>query len=136
MISILVAAIDIGAERTVVLDGKTIGPALLQGWNVLWHNLVDYIAVTLIFLVLGIAVGLAFALLLTPLLFADVFISLGHGTVELNAFTFTTSALGPLLLVAAMLALVFGMLVTVFTSSVWTIAYREWQTKDKTWAIA
>lgn len=136
LISILVAAIDIGAERAVVLDGKTIGPALLQGWNVLRHNWVDYIAVTLIFLVLGIAVGLAFALLLTPLLFADVLISLGHGTVELNAFTFTTSALGPLLLVAAMLALVFGMLVTVFTSSVWTIAYREWQTKDKTWAIA
>ncbi len=136
VISLLVAAIDIGAERAVVLDGKPIGLALLQGVNVLLHNLLDYIAIALSYLVLGVAVGLTFAVVLAPIFFADAFTSLSRGIDELNAFTFTTSALGPLAIVFFVLALIFGTLVTVFTSSVWTIAYHEWESKDRTWALA
>ena len=55
---------------------------------------------------------------------------------KLNAFTFTTSALEPLVIVVLVLALIFGALVTVFTSSIWTVAYHEWESKDRTWAVA
>ncbi len=136
VISLLVAAIDIGAERAVVLDGKSIGPALLQGVNALWHNLLNYIVIALSFLVLGLAVGLAFALVLAPIFFIDAFTSLSRGIDSLNVFAFTTSVPEPLVIVFFALALIFGALVTVFTSSVWTIAYREWQSKDRSWAMA
>ncbi len=136
VISLLVAAIDIGAERAVVLDGKSIGLALLQGVKVLWHNLLDYLAIGFSFLVLGVVVGVTFALVLAPIFFAEAFTSLSRGIDELNAFTFTTSALEPLVIVLFVLALIFGTLVTVFTSSVWTIAYQEWKSKDRIWAVA
>ncbi len=42
-LSLLIAAIDIGAERAVVLEDSPIGPALLQGLKALWHNFLDYI---------------------------------------------------------------------------------------------
>ncbi len=135
-LSLLIAAIDIGAERAVVLDDKPIGQALIQGVNVLWHNLSEYIAIGLSFLALGVVVGLAFGLLLAPVFFVDTIILLSRGIDQSNAFTFTPNALGPLVFVGLVLAFIFGTLTSVFTSSVWTIAYGEWQSKHKIWAMA
>ncbi len=135
-LSLLIAAIDIGAERAVVLNDSPLGRALLQSVKALWHNLLDYIVIGLTFLVLGVIVGLTFVVLLAPIFFVDTLTALSHGIDELKAFTFTTSALGPLALVVLVLALVLGTLVTVFTASVWTIAYEDWQSKRNIWALA
>jgi hypothetical protein len=136
VISLLIAALDIGAERAVVLDGSPIGLALRQGWLMLWHHLPDYLAIGMVFLGLGVLVALTFALLLIPVFFLASLASLGHAIEEVNVFTFTTSALGPLTIVALLLGFGLSTLVTVFTASVWTIAYREWQDKGRLRATA
>ncbi|HTP10327.1 MAG TPA: hypothetical protein VMP08_18870 [Anaerolineae bacterium] len=135
-ISLLIAALDISAERAVVLEGSSVGAALRHSWQLLWHNLLDYLALGVIFLVAGVVVVLTFAVLLAPIFFVASLTSLSHGIDVVNAFTFTTQALGALTIVVFMLALVLSTLVTVFTASVWTIAYQEWQYKGRVRTLA
>jgi hypothetical protein len=48
------------------------------------------------------------------------------GDNDMSIFTRIMVFTGPTILVAVLLGLLFGTLANVFTSSVWTLAYREW----------
>ena len=80
---------------------------------------------------IAILVGIIFACILTPIL-CGMF-GLGAAS-SINAFrqgganilTGLFVLLGPTLLIVILLGLLLGTLANVFTSSVWTLAYREW----------
>jgi hypothetical protein len=86
-----------------------------------------------VLLLIGVAIvaGIVFACILTPILCGTI--GLGAAS-SINAFrqgngNFLTGLfviVGPTVLIAVLLGLLFGTLANVFMSSVWTLAYRYW----------
>ena len=125
------AAIGVSAERAVVIDEMPIWPSIVKGWKFLWGKFGDYFTIVLLLIGIAILVGIIFACILTPIL-CGVF-GLGAAS-SVNAFRQGGANIlaglfvlvGPALLIAVLLGLLLGTLANVFTSSVWTLAYREW----------
>jgi hypothetical protein len=128
LLSVLMMAIGVSAERAVVIDEQPIGASLVRGWKFLWGKFGDYFTIVLLMIGLGIVAGIVFACILTPILCGVM----GMGAVsafgdnDMNIFTRILVFTGPTILIAVLLGLLFGTLVNVFTSSVWTLAYRHW----------
>ncbi len=128
---LLMAAIGVSAERAVVIDEMPIWPSIVKGWKFLWGKFGDYFTIALLFIGIAIVVGIIFACVLVPILCGV----LGLGAASsINAFrqgganivTGLFVLLGPTLLVVILLGLLVAILANVFTSSVWTLAYRDW----------
>lgn len=129
VLGVLMIGIGVSAERAVVLEDLPIMPSLVQGWKLLWNKLGDYVVIVVLFIVVGIGAGIVFACILIPILCGALGANLGSFA-ELergNPFVIMTQIAGPTLIVSVLLGLLFGTLVTVFTSGVWTLAYRQWR---------
>ena len=128
VVGLLMMAIGVSAERAVVLDEAPIWPSIVKGWKFLWGKFGDYFTIALLFILVGLAAGLVFACFLIPILCGTM--GLGAASAfsnnNLNVFTRLMVFTGPLILIAVLLGLLFGTLANVFTSSVWTLAYRQW----------
>jgi hypothetical protein len=131
VVTALMMAIGISAERAVVLDELSIGPSLSKGWKFLWGKFGDYFTIVLLMIGIAILAGIVLACVLTPILCgilglgaASSFNTFREGGV--NILTGLFVLLGPTLIIAVLIGLLFGTLVNVFTSSVWTLAYRQW----------
>ena len=105
-----------------------IWPSIVKGWKFLWGKFGDYFTIVLLFIVVGIAAGLVFACVLMPILCGTMGLGAvsAFGDNNLSIFTRLMVFTGPTILIAVLLGLLFGTLVNVFTSSVWTLAYRQW----------
>ena len=68
VLSLLMMAIGVSAERAVVLDEAPIWPSIVKGWKFLWGKFGDYFTIVLLFILVGIAAGLVFACILIPIL--------------------------------------------------------------------
>ncbi len=129
LLGILMLGIGVSAERAVVLENLPIMPSLAQGWKMLWSKLGDYVVIVVLIIAVAIAAGLIFACILIPILCG----ALGAGitsavaTDRNNPLVMVTLIAGPTLLITILLGLLFGTLATVFTSGVWTLAYRQWR---------
>ncbi len=128
VVGLLTMAIGVSAERAVVLDELPIWPSIVKGWKLLWSKFGDYFTIVLLFIVLGIAVGLILACILAPIICGSIgFTALSAASArDNNALAAIMLVAGPTLIITVLLGLLFGTLVNVFTSSVWTLAYREW----------
>jgi len=128
VVGLLMMAIGVSAERAVVLDEAPIWPSIVKGWKFLWGKFGDYFTIALLFVLVGLAAGLVFACFLIPILCGTM--GLGAASAfsnnNLSVFTRLMVFTGPLILIAVLLGLLFGTLANVFTSSVWTLAYRHW----------
>jgi len=128
VVGLLMMAIGISAERAVVLDDMPIWPSIVKGWKFLWGKFGDYFTIVLLLIGVALLAGIIFACILTPILCG----TLGMGAIgsfgdnDMNIFTRILVFTGPTILVAVLLGLLFGTLANVFTSSVWTLAYRQW----------
>jgi len=128
VVGLLMMAIGVSAERAVVLDELPIWPSIVKGWKFLWGKFGDYFTIVLLLIGIGILAGIVFACILTPILCGVM----GMGAVsafgdnDMSIFTRILVFTGPTILIAVLLGLLFGTLANVFTSSVWTLAYREW----------
>jgi hypothetical protein len=128
LLSVLMMAIGVSAERAVVIDEQPIGASIVRGWKFLWGKFGDYFTIVLLMIGLGIVAGIVFACILTPILCGVM----GMGAVsafgdnDLNIFTRILVFTGPTILIAVLLGLLFGTLINVWASSVWTLAYRHW----------
>lgn len=128
LVGLLMTAIGVSAERAVVLEETTIGQSLAQGWKMLWSKLGDYVVIALILLGIGIVAGLVFACILLPIICGSIFLGVGQAlSAQRNPLVFVTTLVGPTAIIAVLLGLLFGILATVFVSSVWTLAYRRWR---------
>jgi len=114
-----------------VIDEMPIWPSIVKGWKFLWGKFGDYFTIVLLLIGIAILAGIILACVLTPILCGAV--GLGAAS-SVNAFqrdganilTGLFVFLGPTVLIAVLLGLLFSTLANVFTSSVWTLAYREW----------
>jgi hypothetical protein len=128
VVALLMMAIGISAERAVVIDELPIWPSIVKGWKFLWGKFGDYFTIVLLLIGVAIVAGIIFACILTPILCG----TLGMGAVSafgddnMSIFTRILVFTGPTVLVAVLLGLLFGTLANVFTSGVWTLAYRQW----------
>ncbi len=127
LIGLLTFAIGISAERAVVLDDMPPWPAIVRGWKWLWAKFADYFVIALIFLVLAIVLGILFVCGLAPIVFASILPNLAQLQPGVNVFTFAANIAGTTALVVLLVVLIVGSFVSVFASSVWTLAYRAWQ---------
>jgi hypothetical protein len=131
VVGLLMMAIGVSAERAVVIDEMPIWPSIVKGWKFLWGKFGDYFTIVLLMIGLAILAGIILACVLTPILCG----ALGLGAASsVDAFrrdgaSFLTGLfvfLGPTVLIAVLLGFLFSTLANVFTSGVWTLAYREW----------
>ena len=130
VVGLLMMAIGVSAERAVVLDEMPIWPSIVKGWKFLWGKFGDYFTIVLLMIGVAILAGIILACVLTPILCS----ALGLGAASsVNAFRRDGASilaglfvlLGPTVLIAVLLGLLFATLANVFTSGVWTLAYRE-----------
>lgn len=128
VVGLLTMAIGVSAERAVVLDEAPIWPSIVKGWKLLWSKFGDYFTIVLLFIVVGLAVGLIFACILIPIICGTIGFTAfsAAGARNNNALAAIMLVAGPALIITVLLGLLFGTLVNVFSSSVWTLAYREW----------
>lgn len=131
VVGLLMMAIGISAERAVVIDELPIWPSIVKGWKFLWGKFGDYFTIVLLMIGIAILAGIVLACFLVPILCG----ALGLGAASsVNAFRQDGANilaglfvfLGPTVLIAVLIGLLFGTLANVFTSGVWTLAYREW----------
>ncbi len=131
LVGLLMTAIGVSAERAVVIDELPIWSSIVRGWKFLWGKFGDYFTIVLLLIGIAILAGIILACVLTPILCGVI--GLGAAS-SVNAFrqgsaNFLTGLfvlMGPTVLIAVLLGLLLATLANVFTSSVWTLAYREW----------
>jgi hypothetical protein len=128
VVGLLMMAIGVSAERAVVLDEAPIWPSIVKGWKFLWGKFGDYFTIVLLLIGIAILAGIIFACLLVPILCGAMGMSAfgAFGDNDLNIFTRVMVFTGPAILIGVLAGLLFGTLANVFTSGVWTLAYREW----------
>ncbi len=128
VVALLMMGVGVSAERAVVIDELPIWPSIVKGWKFLWSKLGDYFIIVVLFIGVAILAGIVLACILAPILCGTI----GLGTLgalgDNNAPFFTRAVVftGPTILIGVLLGLLIGTLVNVFSSSVWTLAYREW----------
>jgi hypothetical protein len=124
LVSILCNAIGIGAERAVVLRQHSVSKALKQGGRLLWTRLGDYVVIGLLLVVVGTGIALLFGcgMLVTGYVFGPVD-SIRSLDYFLGSWT-VSSVIRTILWLAA------SIVITVFESTVWTLAFREWQAQE------
>jgi hypothetical protein len=128
-LSLLITAIDIGAERAVVIGHQPIGAALVRGLRLFIRHILAYVGIAVMFAITSFIVGLVFVLLMAPFMFIFILPTI-RGS-DLAYVTFSTNLAGPIALIAVLVGLVLGTLVAVFASTMWTLSFREWQEDEQ-----
>jgi hypothetical protein len=122
-------AIGVGAERAIVLEDQSIVPALQRGWQLVRTRFADFFLIAAILFGLGLAVSLLFAVGIGPVLlsiFVPSALQESGGAAAITAFYL---GLGNVIYI--LINLVILSLVTAYTSSVWTLAFRYWKREDE-----
>jgi hypothetical protein len=122
-------AIGVGAERAIVLEDQSIVPALQRGWQLVRTRFTDFFRIAAILFGLGLAVSLLFAVGIGPVLlsiFVPSTLQESGGAAAITAFY-----LGPGNVIYILINLVILSLVTAYTSSVWTLAFRYWKREEE-----
>ncbi len=131
VVGLLMAAIGVSAERAVVIDEMPIWPSIVRGWKFLWGKFGDYFTIVLLMIGIAIVVGIVLACVLVPILCGALGLgaATSFGAFRQNGANILAGLflfLGPTVLIVLLLGLLFAILANVFTSGVWTLAYREW----------
>jgi len=122
LLSIVIGGISIGAERAVVLEERPIFEALNVGVNLLLRQLGDYIVIAVMFIMVSIAFGLIFACVLIPTMLTGA----SFGSFGTSTFL-ETDIRGSMAVFALIFGLIIGTFGSIYTASVWTLAYRQWR---------
>lgn len=128
---LIVSAISVGAARAIVLDGQSVTAAIRRGVKLMIVELPAFLVLTVLFTIIGVVISILFAVLLAPVAFLSMLPSIGANVSGFDAFMFTGDSFGPMAIVTITLALIFGTFTSAFTSAVWTLAYRQWQTHER-----
>jgi hypothetical protein len=114
--------------RALVLEDRGVLGSIRRGWNIFTGNLGDVIVVWLIFFLVGIGVAVVVGLPLAAIAFAAV--------IPLAVMAATSPIfIVPLVLVGILLGLLSAAIrsvVEAYSSSVWTLAYRQFAARSAT----
>lgn len=126
LVSLVMGAIGIGADRAVVLENMGVIDALKRGWQLLTSYLADYIVIGIMILVVALAFSILFGCGLG--LLGGAAAGLALTAEDLSPGTAVPGGL-TVILIAAIIGLIVGVLLEVLFSGVWTLAFRKWQGK-------
>ena len=115
VVGILLGAITIGAERSAVLENTGAIDAIKRGWTVFSTHVVDYIVIGLMLFVVLLAIG--------------ILLGCAFSIIGLGGFSIGARAGIIAVLIGVILSTILGAILTVFVSTVWTLAYRKFQGK-------
>jgi len=122
LITIPLNILEILAIRALVLESQSIWGSIRRGWSILTGNLGEVVIVWLIFLLIGIGIGIVIGLPVAAVAVVAI-VPLALMTAAAPIFV------APLILVIFLIALLSAALrsiVEAYTSAVWTLAYRQW----------
>ncbi len=124
ILSIVLAQIRIYAERAAILEGLGWTAAFGRGWQVLRDHLGPTVVLWIVFLVLGLVIGgIAFAIALPIVLpVAGMLSRTGVSSAPNWLLLAPICGLG---LIGIVVAALISSVLNAFTSSTWTVAYRE-----------
>jgi len=123
VVSFLLLALGVGAERGVVLESLGVGSAFRRAWGLVRSKLRDFLLIGLVMLVIIIVLLVLFG---CPAVF---FLAIASGGLKTASDIYT--AVGPYTVVIGILVSVVTMPVTIYFSAVWTLAFRRWQGKEE-----
>ncbi len=127
LLSLVMNAIGVGADRAVVLENMPVVDALRRGWQLLTSYLADYIVIGIMIFVVALAVGILFGCALGLIGGAGV-AGLAQTEGDFSAGAVVAGGLA-VILISAVIGLIVGVLMEVLFSGVWTLAFRKWQGK-------
>jgi len=122
LITIPLNILEALAIRALVLESQSIWGSIRRGWSILTGNLGEVVIVWLIFLLIGIGIGIVIGLPVAAVAVVAI-VPLALMTAAAPIFV------APLILVIFLIALLSAALrsvVEAYTSAVWTLAYRQW----------
>jgi hypothetical protein len=127
---LIVAFVYPMAQRGIIIEGLGVMDGIRRGWQLLRENLVEIFLLALIFVVVGIIVGIATVIIALPLallfILPVVFTAVEGGT----AFTAGTIILGVLgVITFILLAAAISSIVRAFQSAAFTLGYHHWTGK-------
>jgi hypothetical protein len=123
IVSLLIGGISIGAERAVVIEELSIFDSIGLGVRLFLAQIGDILIIGLLFLVVFIVIGLMFGCVLIPLLFTNA----TFGSTQSGAIVLEAKIAGSIAGLALVAGLIVGALGSIFVTSVWTLAYRQWR---------
>jgi hypothetical protein len=123
IVAIILSQIQIYADRAAILEGLGWIDAFKRGWEVLKNNIGPTIVFWLIFLLLGLAFAVIIVAALAPFAIPGIAIL---GNLEPGPWIIAPICFGGLL--AIILGALINSIVTTFSSATWTLAYREMTT--------
>jgi hypothetical protein len=125
LLSIPLQVLETLSIRALVLESTGIWSSIRRGWSIFTSNLGEVIILWLIFLVIGIAVGIVIGL---PIAFLAIAILVPMGI----AAAVTPLMIAPLIALICLIAILSAVLrsvVEAYTSTLWTLAYRQWSAR-------
>jgi hypothetical protein len=121
--NLVATAIGIGAERNLVIEQRSFRDSLFNGWQLLRTKFMDFVGFTGALMIVEIGISIALALAGQQILTSLGF-DLSDPNLQIDPNIMLSTPLGAVLLGAQILVTT---LLTVLSSSVWTLAYLEWQ---------
>jgi hypothetical protein len=120
ILGIILAQVRLYAERAAVLEGLGWIEAFKRGWEVLKENLGSTIILWLIFLAIGLVLGvIVFSIVMALLLPIIALVT----NIDPGPWMIMPACCGGLL--AIVVGALLSAIITTFTSATWTLAYRE-----------
>jgi hypothetical protein len=123
VLSLILGAISIGADRSIVLENRPVIDALKRGWELFTSNIGDYIVIGILMVIVGLAIGLLFGCAIGVLVSAIV----GGQSPAATSLNQGVALSGPGLILSTVLSLIISVVLEVLFSGVWTLAYRRWR---------
>ncbi len=127
LLSVILGAVSIGAERAIVLETTSILTAIRRGWQVFVANFRDFLIIGVMLLIVALGIGVLFSCAILPVLTSMSLIQPGLGE-SLQPGTVPTS-FRTASLILTLVSLAVNVLLEVWFSGVWTLAFRHWQGK-------
>jgi len=129
LLAIVVSVLYPFAQRAAVLEDMGVIESIGRGWQVIKENLGEVIILLLLFLLLGLLVGLATLAVFIPLaalFFAPTVLRMiGGGTIEVLDIALASGGLLCMILLGAAINAIY----VAFRSTVFTLAYGEFTSK-------
>lgn len=117
------------AFRSAILEDLRTRPSIRRAWTLIQAKLSHIIIVALLLYAISYAIGIVTSLLITPISFGGMFIMLRAmaagqppQAAELDGFL-------TLISLASVVGILPNLIYRVYSSAVWTLVYRQWQSK-------
>jgi hypothetical protein len=121
-VTLLLAAVGVGAERGVALEELGVGAALRRGWNLLRSRFSDLLVIGLIMLAICLVLIILFG---CP---AVLLLVIANGAAKTPDAIYAAS--GPYATLISVLVTLVSLPLGIFFSAVWTLTFRRWQGKE------